>query len=62
MMTDAETSQKARDIVRVTITLDRGVYERIKGRARLVGTRPSSWISMVLTSKINKVDMEGEFQ
>ncbi len=46
--------------VRVTITLDTSVYERIKKIAARIGLRPSTWISMVTTSKVNEIDFDGK--
>ncbi|MFQ5976111.1 MAG: hypothetical protein ACE5J5_07350 [Candidatus Hydrothermarchaeales archaeon] len=48
---DAET-------LRVTITLRREAYEEIKRISRRQGLRPSTWISMVATSKANGIEVE----
>ncbi|MFQ6136848.1 MAG: hypothetical protein ACE5PM_06680 [Candidatus Hydrothermarchaeales archaeon] len=44
--------------IRVTITLREGVYEEIKRISRQLGLRPSTWISMVATSKANNIEVE----
>ena len=41
--------------VRVTITLNRGVYDDIKRISKCMGLRPSTWITMICTSKANNV-------
>ncbi len=41
--------------VRVTITLNRGVYDDIKRISNSMGLRPSTWITMICTSKANNV-------
>ena len=43
--------------VRVTISLNEGVYENIKDISRKMGIRPSTWISMVCTSRTNNVHL-----
>lgn len=46
------------DSVRVTITLNRDIYDKIRFRSKRLGLRPATWISMVATSKANDVDLE----
>ena len=41
----------------MTITLDCQVYHEIKRVSNLMGIRPSTWISMVCTSKTNNVTL-----
>ncbi len=41
--------------VRVTITLNRVVYDDIKRISNSMGLRPSTWITMICTSKANNV-------
>lgn len=43
--------------VRITITLNRKVYEDIKRVSDRMGLRPSTWMTMVCTSKIRNVDI-----
>jgi len=57
MNTD-ETHQTDARKVRVTITLDEHVYRRIKEVSRDMGLRPSTWMTMVCTSKANNVILE----
>jgi antitoxin component of RelBE/YafQ-DinJ toxin-antitoxin module len=49
-----ETSDQ---VIRVTITLNGNVYDEIKRISRQMGLRPSTWISMVCTSKANNVNL-----
>ena len=42
--------------MRVTITLSREAYERVKEMSRPMGLRPSTWMTMVITSKVNKME------
>ncbi len=51
-------SQSDSENTRVTITLKAAVYEKIKVISARMGLRPSTWISMVTTSKANDIDME----
>ena len=44
--------------VRITITLDGEVYEKIQEISNTVGLRPATWISMLTTSKINNLEMQ----
>jgi len=51
---------KDADSIRVTITLEQEIYDRIKETSRQMGLRPATWISMVATSKMNNVDVRVE--
>jgi hypothetical protein len=44
-------------VIRVTITLNGNVYDEIKRISKQMGLRPSTWISMVCTSKANNVQL-----
>jgi hypothetical protein len=44
--------------VRITVTLDAEVYDRIKKLGKKMGLMPASWVSMVATSKVNDIDVE----
>ena len=41
--------------VRVTITLNSDVYDNIQRISKNMGLRPSTWITMICTSKVNNV-------
>ncbi len=56
-MDDTKSHQTNTRVVRVTITLDSQVYDEIKRVSSLMGIRPSTWISMVCTSKTNNVTL-----
>ena len=56
-MSDDFMPIKDADSIRVTITLEQEIYERIKETSRQMGLRPATWISMVTTSKVNQVDV-----
>jgi len=43
--------------IRVTITLEQEIFNKIKKTSRQIGLRPATWISMVVTSKVNQVDV-----
>lgn len=43
--------------VRITITLNRNVYEEIKRTSETMGLRPSTWMTMICTSKVRNVDI-----
>lgn len=45
------------DSIRVTITLEQQIYDKIKDASRQMGLRPATWMSMVVTSKVNHVDV-----
>jgi hypothetical protein len=45
-------------VIRVTITLNGNVYDEIKRISKQMGLRPSTWISMVCTSKANNVNLK----
>ena len=49
--------QSDADTIRVTITLDQGVYEEIKLTSRQLGLKPATWITMVATAKINNLNV-----
>lgn len=44
-------------VIRITITLNRNVYEHIKRISSNMGLRPSTWMTMVCTAKANNVDI-----
>jgi len=46
------------DSVRITLTLKEKVYDKVKQVSDQVGLRPSTWMTMVVTSKVNDVDHE----
>ena len=46
--------------VRITITLNRNVYEEIKRVSETMGLRPSTWMTMICTSKVRNVDVSFE--
>ena len=50
-------SQTRPEVVRVTITLNQNVYDEIKKISKNLGIRPSTWITMVCTSKANNVSL-----
>ena len=56
-MVGTNSHQSDSKVVRVTITLDTSVYHEIKRISTLMGIRPSTWISMVCTSKTNRVTL-----
>lgn len=41
--------------VRIGITLREDIYKKVKATCNPLGIKPSTWISMVVTSEINKV-------
>ena len=43
--------------VRITITLSRNVYEHIKQISGTMGLRPSTWMTMICTSKVNNIQV-----
>ena len=43
--------------IRITITLNRNVYEEIKRVSESMGLRPSTWMTMICTSKVRHVDI-----
>lgn len=43
--------------VRITITLNRNVYEHIKKISGNMGLRPSTWMTMICTSKVNNIQL-----
>jgi len=45
-------------VVRITITLNRKVYEEIKRVSETMGLRPSTWMTMICTSKVRNVDID----
>ena len=48
--------------VRITITLNRNVYEEIKRVSETMGLRPSTWMTMICTSKVKNVDISIDSQ
>jgi len=48
--TDAES-------VRITLTLKDNVYSKVKRVSDQVGLRPSTWMTMVVTSKVNNIEL-----
>ena len=44
--------------VRVTLTLSREAYERVKEACRPMGLRPSTWMTMIVTSKVNDLELQ----
>ena len=53
-----ETHQTDGKMVRITITLNEKVYDDIKRISKEMGLRPSTWITMVSTSKANNLDLK----
>ncbi len=43
--------------VRLTISLDEGVYERVKEISARMGMKAAVWITMMISSKANNVDV-----
>lgn len=43
--------------VRVSVTLRREVFERIRRIGQELGLKPSQWIAMVVTSKVNHISI-----
>ncbi|MCK5037609.1 MAG: hypothetical protein KAS16_00785 [Thermoplasmata archaeon] len=41
--------------VRVTITLDKATYDKIKKQSKKIGLKSSTWISMVSTATVNSI-------
>jgi antitoxin component of RelBE/YafQ-DinJ toxin-antitoxin module len=41
--------------VRIGITLREDIYKKVKATCNQLGIKPSTWISMVVTTEINKV-------
>lgn len=48
--TDAEN-------LRVTITLTKLAYEQVKSISGRMGLKPSTWISMLVTSRVNDLEL-----
>lgn len=44
------------DSVRITLTLKEKVYKKVKRVSDRVGLRPSTWMTMVVTSKVNEIE------
>ena len=55
-----ESHQTDAKMVRVTITLNELTYDRIKGISKDLGLRPSTWMTMVCTSKANGISVDIE--
>ena len=55
---DANNSEKGSRNLRVTITLNEEIYNEIKNISQNMGLHPSTWISMVATSKVNNVKID----
>lgn len=51
------THRREAPAVRITITLNQNVYEDIKKISNHMGLRPSTWITMICTSKANNVEL-----
>ncbi|MFQ6089644.1 MAG: hypothetical protein ACE5K0_12195 [Candidatus Methanofastidiosia archaeon] len=45
--------------VRITVTLRKDVYEKVKKLAYKKGLKPSTYITMMITSKVNEKDGNG---
>ena len=43
--------------VRITVSLEEEVYERIKKVSSQIGLLPATWVSMVATSKANNLEI-----
>jgi len=43
--------------VRITVTLNEDVYEKIKELSHQLGLLPATWVGMVATSKANKLEL-----
>ncbi len=51
--TETDTAES----VRVTLTLNAGIYEEVKRISGKLGLRPATWMKMVVTSKVNDVEL-----
>ena len=43
--------------VRVSLTLDSEIYEHVKEMSSQFGLRPSTWMRMVVTTKVNNIEL-----
>ncbi len=50
-------TQKSRKI-RLTISLDEEVHKRVKEVSTMMGMKATTWITMMISSKVNAVDVE----
>jgi hypothetical protein len=51
-MADEESLNNGRGPVEVSVVLERNVYDLIEKISRKLGMEPSSWISLILSSKV----------
>jgi hypothetical protein len=56
----SKNESKKYETVRISVTLRKDVYEDIKKISHGLGIRPSSWVSMKLTSGVKKNSKGGE--
>ena len=55
---DDEASNDGRETIEVSLVLQKEVYELIKRISNKLGMEPSSWINLVLSSKLKDMGPE----
>ena len=57
-------SQTDAEKIRITLTLNKDVYNKVKRISKVYGLRPSTWMTMLVSSNVNnadgRTDMGGE--
>ena len=59
---DEKTHRYDDSSVRVTITLNRDVYEEIKRISSLLGLKPATWMSLICTTKANNIGIRLNYE
>jgi len=50
-------ARKDADSTRITITIDKNIYGNIKEISKRMGISPSTWVTMICTSKVNDIEL-----